>query len=103
MLYAGPASNQEELNLAIALAGRVFASPTEDLAPAVERKKVLVLEHPGAGENPAIVVSLPGKGVVGAAFLIDRTFPHGPASIRGTFISAFCIDENLRGQGYSRA
>lgn len=103
MLYAGPARNQEELNLAIALAGRVFASPTEDLAPAVERKKVLVLEHPGAGENPAIVVSLPGKGVVGAAFLIDRVFPHGPASIRGTFISAFCIDENLRGQGYSRA
>ncbi|MDO9117203.1 MAG: GNAT family N-acetyltransferase [Nitrospira sp.] len=102
MLYAGPARDQEELNLAIALAGRAFASLADGTGQNLERKRAHILEHPGAGKDPAIVVSLGRQGVIGAAFLIDRMFPRGPASIRGTFLSSVCIDESLRGQGYSR-
>lgn len=102
MLYAGPARDEKEINLAIALAGGVFASPADDTGQNLERKHVHVLEHPGAGKDSAIVVSLGGQGVIGAAFLIDRLLPRGPVSIRGTFLSSFCIDESLRGQGYSR-
>lgn len=49
MLYAGPARDEKEINLAIALAGGVFASPADDTGQNLERKHVHVLEHPGAG------------------------------------------------------
>ncbi len=103
MLYAGPARNRNEEEQAVALAGRVFSAPAENLEQSYERKNFLVLGHPGAGEDSTIVVSLSDQGVIGAAFLIDRVFPRGPALIRGSFVSSICIDESARGQGYSRA
>lgn len=102
MLYAGPARDRSEEEQAVALAGRVFSPAAENSDLTTERKRFLVLDHPGAGKDPAIVVSLPEKGVIGAAFLIDRIFPRGPAMIHGTFISSICIDEGVRGLGYSR-
>ena len=102
MLYAGPARDRSEEEQAVALAGRVFSPAAENSDLTTERKRFFVLDHPGAGKDPAIVVSLPDKGVIGAAFLIDRVFPRGPAMIHGTFISSICIDECVRGLGYSR-
>jgi GNAT superfamily N-acetyltransferase len=80
----------------------VFSPAAENSERTTDRKRLLVLDHPGAGKNPAIVVSLPDKGVIGTAFLIDRVFPRDPAMIHGTFISSICIDEGVRGLGYSR-
>lgn len=102
MLYAGPARDRSEVEQALALAGRVFSPAAENSDPTSERKRFLLLDHPGAGKDSAIVVSLPRKGVIGAAFLIDRLFPRGPGVIHGTFISSICIDEGVRGLGYSR-
>lgn len=102
MPYAGPARDRSETEQAVALAGRVFSPAAENSDLTTKRKRFLVLDHPGAGKDPAIVVSLPDKGVIGAAFLIDRIFPRGPAMIHGTFISSICIDEGVRGLGYSR-
>ncbi|MEQ1656519.1 MAG: GNAT family N-acetyltransferase [Nitrospira sp.] len=102
MLYAGPARDQNEAECAVALAGQVFDQATGNVSSAVERKHFQIREHPGAGKDSVIVVSLDGKGVIGTTFLIDRVFPRGQTSIRGTFLSSFCVDPSLRAQGYSR-
>ncbi len=102
MLYAGPARNENEVECAVVLAGQVFDQTTGNVSSSVERKHFQVREHPGAGKDSVIVVSLDGKGVIGTTFLIDRIFPRGQASIRGTFLSSFCVDPSLRAQGYSR-
>jgi len=103
VLYAGPARNSREVEQAVTLASRVFARVDENHEQATERKSLLVCEHPGAGKDSVVVVSSAGNKVIGAAFLIDRVLPRSSDLINGTFISSICIDENVRGQGYSVA
>jgi predicted N-acetyltransferase YhbS len=102
VLYAGPARNLQEEEQAIGLACKEFSNAQETIHDN-QRKKFLLLNHPGFNRNSTIIVSLPGKGVVGAAFLIERVFHRETERIKGVFISSVCIEKSERGHGYSKA
>ena len=101
-MYVGRAQTPKDLIAALELATRIF-HPADCLTKeAIEDKKHLMSPLEAISHNDAVILKNDAGRISGVCFLVDREFYRNKRKVKGTFLTAICIEESSRGRGLSR-